>query len=350
MAAILAFAGQATAGPTYRLQTVTTLPGQSPGWDYLTLDAGRGYLFLGRRAAGVSVFDIKTHTVVAPIADSAGANIAALAPEFDRGYTANGDGSTTVFVLSTLKTIARIKLGDGADAAFFDPATRQMVFTMGDSRQLTFMDARTGEITGRLPMDSEQLEAVASDGKGMLYVAERDTDKVAKVDAVSRAIVAEWSLPKCDMPTGVALDKVNGRLFLGCRGDQPVLTVLDVATGQVTAQLEIGRGNDGVVYDPVGHRVFTANGVDANIVIYNQLGPDNYVLDQAVTTRPIARTLAFDPTTQRVYTMTAEGMVDPSRKINRRAAPFYPNTYFDNTFTVLEFAPIEAAPGKGEEE
>ncbi len=339
---VTGIASAATAAQTYRLERATQLAGKSPGWDYLSFDSARGLLFLGRRAEGVTVYDARAHKVAAKIADSKGANMATLVPEFDRGYTTNGDGSSTVFRLSTLRTIGRIKLGDSADAAFFDPATKQLAFTMGDSHQLTFVDARTGAITGRLHMDADELEGVAPDGQGALYVVERDLGKVAKIDAVKREVVAQWPLPKCDLPTGVALDRANGRLFLGCKGDHPVLTVLDVSTGAIVAQPEIGRGNDGVVFDPQTHRVFTSNGVDGNIVIFDQVTPDHYQLVVALTTRPIARTMTLDPVTKHIFTMTAEGMVDPAKPVNRRAGAFYPNTYFDDTFTLLEYAPVKA--------
>jgi len=37
--------------------------------------------------------------------------------------------------------------------------------------------------------------------------------------------------------------------------------------------------------------------------------------------------------------VTAEGAADPAKKINKAVAPFYPNRYFKDTFTVLTFAP-----------
>ena len=343
--------GQACAAPAYRLESVVRLKGPAPSWDYLTFDAARSLLFLGRRAAGVTIYDVKAHKVVGQIPRSEGANAATLVPDFARGFTTNGDGSTTIFDLKTFRVIDRIKLGESADAAFYDPASRQLIFTMGDVHQLTFMDPATGRITGRLHMEAEELEEVAPDGGGALYVVERDLGKVAKVDAASRSVVAEWALPGCDLPTGVAFDRANGRLFLGCKGEHPVLTVVDVAKGEVVAQLEIGRGNDGVVYDPETHTVFTSNGVDGNIVIFDQLGPDRYRLSSAVTTRPIARTMTLDPKTKKIYTMTAEGEVDPAKKVNRRAGAFYPNTYYDDTFTLLEYAPYKAArPAKADDE
>jgi hypothetical protein len=58
-----------------------------------------------------------------------------------------------------------------------------------------------------------------------------------------------------------------------------------------------------------------------------------------ITTRPIARFFFNDTATTEIYTVTAEGIVDPASPVNRRAGPFYPNHYLDNTFTVLTYAP-----------
>jgi DNA-binding beta-propeller fold protein YncE len=334
----------------YRLDAAIPLAGLRPAWDYLTFDAKRSYLFIGRRAGGITVFDVRRKRVVGQIQNAAGANIAVLVPEASRGYTANDDGSTTIFDLATLKTLQRLKLGQGADAAFYEPATGQLAFTMGDTRQLTFIDARTAKVTGHVHLDADEIEGVAADGKGALYVAERDRNRVAKVDARTHAVVAEWDIDECEQPTGVAIDPAHGRLFVGCKGQHPVLSVIDVADGRVVAQPEIGRGNDTVRFDPQTRRVFTANGVDGNVVIYDQAGPDSYRLFQALTTRPIARTLAIDPATKKLYTVTAEGMVDPGKPVNRKAAPFYPNVYFDNTFVLLEYGlhPRPAAPQEDE--
>jgi len=337
---VMAFAGAAPAlgEPMYQLQSAVTFKSPAPSWDYLAFDAARSWLFIDRRADGVTVYDTAAGKEVGQIERSEGANATALVPEVDRGYTTNGDGSTTVFQLSTLKTLDRIKLGPSADAAVYEPTTGQLAFMMGDAHRITFVDARTGVVTGRLTTASGELEASAADGQGELFVAERDRAAVLRVDARGRRTLGEWKIPNCRMPTGLAFDRAHRRLFVGCRGEKPVLAVLSSDTGKEVAMLPIGRGNDGVVYDPEGQRVFASNGVDANLTIFRQLDPNRYALAQAVITRPIARTMAFDPKTKAVFLVTAEGTVDPSRP---RYTPgdFYPNRYFADTFTLLTYAP-----------
>lgn len=337
--ALLAGATSAAAGTVYRLESAVVLKGPKPAWDYLVFDPARGYLFIDRRAGGVTVFDTASGEIVGEIAQSNGANATALVPEFDRGYTTNGDGSTTVFRLSTLATIARMKLGESADAAVYEPTTKQLAFMMGDEHKIAFVDAADGKITGYLTTVGEQLEAAAPDGSGGVFVAERDRNAVLRVDAGRRTTVGEWPLAGCDQPTGLSYDPAHRRLFVGCRGTKPVLVVLNAQTGAQIAALPIGRGNDGVIYDAETRRIFTSNGVDANLVIFDQIDPDHYVMSQAVTTRPIARTLALDPKTKKLFTVTAEGWVDPAKPVNHEAGPFYPNAYFADTFTVLTYAP-----------
>ncbi|TAM59679.1 MAG: YncE family protein [Rhodanobacter sp.] len=327
--------GHATA--FYHLGSAVALPGKAPAWDYLTYDSARSYLFVGRRHNGVTVFDVATHKVVATIADSKGANKAILVPALDRGYTVNGDGSTTEFDLKSLKAIRRIRFGSNADAGSYEPVTGQLMFTMGDSEKVAFMDARSGKVLATLPMPSHHIEASAPDGHGNLFVAERDRDAVVRIDARTHQVTASWPTTPCRQPTGLDYDATSQRIFVGCRSDRPLLAVLDAKSGAVVASLPIGRGNDGVAFNPATRRIYASNGLDANLVVIDQQGPDSYRLEQAITTRPMARTLALDAQRDRVYLVAAEGGVDPAMKVNTAVAPFYPNFYFDHTFTVLTY-------------
>lgn len=335
---LAAFGAAAQAQQFYHLESAVMLKAAAPEWDYVTLDPARGYLFIGRRADGVTVFDVNTRKIVGRIDRSEDANAAVLVPEFDRGYTINGDGTTTVFQLSTLKSIDRIKIGEDADSAFYDPATRQLAFTMGDSKKVSFVDAKTGKITGELPIDSKKLDGTVPDGEGRMFMALRDRNAVARIDVSERKVTDLWNTAPCEEPTGIAFDKANKRIFVGCRGRSPVLAVLDSESGKVVTTLEIGRGNDGVIYDSETHRIYASNGVDANLVIYDQMSADTYKLAEATTTRPYARTMALDPKTKRIFLVTAEGTADPAKKINKAVAPFYPNHYFPDTFTVLTYS------------
>src|SRR5207244_9364172 len=146
-----------------------------------------------------------------------------LVPEFDRGYTANEDGTTTVFHVSTLKTIGRVKFGENSDFGFYDPVSKQIAFTMGDSSAVAFVDAKTGKVLDTMKVDSKKLDGTAPDGEGNLLMALRDKNLVVKIDVAQRKVAAQWPTTGCEQPTGLAYDKEHKRIFVGCRGTKPVL-------------------------------------------------------------------------------------------------------------------------------
>ena len=326
----------------YRLASAVRLAGASPDWDYLAYDAARGHLFIARRGAGLWVFDTRTRKLVTRIGQSAGAGATLVLPALGRGFSTNEDGSTTVFSLKTLKVLRRVKFAADADAASFDPVTGRIAFVSADSRKVTLVDARSLAIKGTVTLAAKKADASIGDGAGHILLNERDLGMVAQIDAGTATIIAQWPVTGCSQPTGMAYDAVHHRAFIGCRGAKPVLAVMNTDSGAVVQTLDLGRGNDGEVYDAARHRIITTNGVDANIVIYHQDDADHYRLEQAITTRPSARTIAYDPRTGRIFTVTAEGVVNPAERINTGPSAFYPNRYFDGTFTVLTYAPAAA--------
>ena len=321
----------------YQLESALTIKSPtSPSWDYLTYDSAHDQLLIARRDDGILIYDAKAKKLTGAIEDSKGGNSTVLIPEFDRGYIVKQDGTLLVIQASTLKKIGSVSVGNNADNAFYDPATQQLLVTQGDSSQVTFVDAKSGALTGLLKIDSESIEGAAADGEGNFYTALRDRDKVVKIDARAHTLVAEWKIGKHIKPNGVAYDPANKRLFVTTRGDNPALLVYD-PSGQIVAEQAIGLNNDSIVFDSGTKKIYTANGWDATLVIINQVDANTYKLAEAATTRPWARTMALDPKSKTVYLVTAEGTVDPSKPWKTSVAPFYPNKYFKDTFTLLTY-------------
>jgi len=92
---------------------------------------------------------------------------------------------------------------------------------------------------------------------------------------------------------------------VACRGDKPVFIALDPTDGRVTATLPIGRGVDGMVHDEARHLLMTANGVDGTLSVIRQDGPDQCRLVETVATRSMARVVALDSETGRLFTVAA---------------------------------------------
>jgi len=322
----------------YKLESSTKINASSPDWDYIALDSASEKLFIAMRGNGVVVFDTKTNNTIQTISQSEDANSVLIIKEKNKGYTFNADGSVTIFLLDDLKTIKRVSIGNNADSGFYDPISDQIMITMGDSQIAKFINANTAEITGTVSVESHKLDGSVSDEMGNFYVALRDKNMIIKIDSKRKVITGKWKTNKCREPTSLAINQTQKKIYIGCRGKDPILAVMSYLTGKIEQQVEIGRGVDGIVYDEKNKVVMTANGIDSNLVMYEVNDRNELELKEVITTRPNARTMAYDAKKEKIYLVTAEGFINKNKKISKKIAPFYPNQFYDNTFTVLTYS------------
>lgn len=327
------------ANPLYTLQNATTLPSTDTGWDYIAFDAATGRLFLDRRADGLSVFDVNRQAVIGNVENSKGANGTRLLPEFNRGYVAMTDGTVLVFDLATLKQIDHFKVDDGdLNAGFYDPSTKRLHMVVGARPQTTTwitLDAATGKVLGRTQFASKKMDDPAVDGHGHIFAPMRDNNAILRLDSADLKILDTWKLDNCVQPSAVEYDGATDRLLIGCRGDKPIFMALDAANGRIVATLPIGHGVDGLVLDEQRHLIVTANGVDANLSVIRQDGPDSYTSLATVGTRPMARVLAMEPASGRLFTVAA-GFTQPAPGPDGKPLPAI---YHADSYTVLTYAP-----------
>ncbi len=335
---------KAHASDDYHLRRAIVVPGAGAGWDYLTYEAARSRLYVGHRQEGLQVFDTAHDFKMTVIAGTARSNGAMLMPEFDVGVSHNGDGTLTEFKLSDLSVIRQVKVGSDLDSSRYDPATKRLV-TLGvptaDDKGTVVGVYSVPELTriGVIDVASTSLENSAADGQGDILVSAQDLNAVVRIDMKQQKVTAQWPTTGCAQPVGLAYDEADRRVMVGCRGHltAPVLVVMNADTGAVVFTAPIGAGNDGVAYDPVRKRVILTNGIAANMVVFQQNGPDDYKLAEVIGTRANARTLALDPATGDIFTDVAEGIYDASKKNLARVAPFYPNVFTRDSFRILEY-------------
>lgn len=336
-------AAPALAFDGWHIQNSTTIESKTATFDYIAYDEGTNRLFLGHRHEGLQVFDPVTHKVIKVIAktETNSANGALLMSEFDLGIANNEDGTITPFKISTLEAQEPIKLGEELDTSHYDPATKRIFVNMAsgaDGTEVIVLEAPSLKRVGSVLIPSKKAEGADADGQGMFYLAEQDIDKIARIDAKTMKLVGEWAPAPCVAPTAIAVDAANKRVFVSCRGRdaaKPAFVVLNSETGAVVFSAEIGRGTDSLIYDAAMKRIFSANGITGNLSIIEQVNADTYKISETLATRPWAKVLAMDHRHQILYTMFADGTADASKKINVAVSPYYQNTVFPNTFTVL---------------
>ena len=106
-----------------------------------------------------------------------------------------------------------------------------------------------------------------------------------------------------------------------------------------TKRLYLGHRKEGLqVFDPVTRRLFSANGIDANLSVVEQVDANTYKMVETLGTEAWVKVLAMDHAANRLYSMTAHGTSDASKKINTAVSPYYINTVFPNSFRVLTYS------------
>jgi len=109
----IAYAADAYTG--YKVSKVIPLPGKNPRWDHVSVDPANRNVLIGRRDAGVWVYNIDSGKV-SQVENTKGTNGAAIAPELGIGMSDNGTfDSVTVFDLKTLAVKSNIKVPKDTD-------------------------------------------------------------------------------------------------------------------------------------------------------------------------------------------------------------------------------------------
>ena len=312
----------AAAQTLYHLAAVVKLSGATK-WDYLKLDKPTGRLFISHGTEEL-VVNPATRQVVGRLSGLPGSHGVAFDPATGEIWADSATKSVaTVFDPHSLAPLASVPVLDDADGMAYDPASRTIFVSGGDGHGLTPINPATRTAYPTIALGSAP-EAFAPDGQGNLYVAMVEANEVARVDTRTRQVTARWPTTGCLAPTGLALDEARGRIFVSCRGGS--LDVLDERTGRVMVTLPIGKGTDGAAFDPVRQRAFSANGEGTISVIDTR--PAVPKLLATLHTEPGARTLAVDPRSGDLFTVTAKvaATIAPATPQGRTHYRFVPGT------------------------
>lgn len=275
-------------------------------FDYLTVDSATDRVFVSR-GSHIQVVDAGTGKVVGDLTNLPRTHGALVVNATNRGFTTNaGDSTSTMFDLKTLAVLRQVHTGAaGLDGFMYDDATGSAL-TINHSRPngtVVVMDARSGDVVGRLTTSGDAPEGGVSDGRGRVFVNLEDRNAIDVIDDRTWKVVDTWNISPCDHPTGIAMDRATDRIFSAC-GDTSV--VVNGATGRVVARIPNGGGVDGIAFDPAERLLYIPSGGAGNVTVVHEDGPDSYRVVATVPTMTGARTIALNPRTHTAYVFTPE--------------------------------------------
>lgn len=298
----------------YKLLKPITLEGDM-GWDYLLADDATQRLYVSHGNM-VQVVDLKTEKLVGSIPGTIGVHGIAIAKEFNKGFiTAGRLDSVIVFDLTTLQTIAKIKTDKNPDAVLYDAFSKRVFTFNGRASSVTAIDAKTNEVVGTMTVSGKP-EAAVSDGKGKIFVNIEDKSTIAKFDAKTLKVEAEWPLEPGKEPSGLGIDLKTNRLFSAC-GDSKTIVVMDCTNGKIIASLPMGDGCDGLVYIKESQDILASCG-EGILTIAHQKSAKEYSVIQTLQTRKSARTITYSEAEKKIYMSSADVTMENN---HRKVAP-----------------------------
>jgi DNA-binding beta-propeller fold protein YncE len=328
-------APQASPQPAYHLAARYEIGGTDTAFDYLRVDADSRRLFVAH-GSRVDVLDADSGARLGEVGQLASVHGIEIVPRFHMAFASSGaDRTVVMFDPQSLKVVKRIKyLGDKPDALQADPASGQLfVVNGGATGDISILDPATGSIVGTIDVAGGKLEEIAFDGAGRGFVNDEEKSVIHVFDTRSLKPIGSWPLAPAERPRGLAIDRERHRLFAAC-GNR-LLAVLDANTGKLLGTAPIGADPDGAAFDPKSGLVFTSNR-DKTLSVVGEAAPGRFVLLQTVETGPVARTIALDEKTGRLFLPTGKLGPTPART----AAVPEPHAHLvPGTFAILVVAP-----------
>lgn len=310
----------------YKIAGKIPLDGEA-GWDYLASDDSSGRLFVSHGTM-VQVIDTKTKKLISTISDTKGVHGIAIVRDIQKGFISNGrDSSVTIFDLKTLSPIEKVYItGRNPDAILYDQFSHRVFVFNGKTSNATVLDALTNQVVATIPLSGKP-EFAVNDDEGKIYVNIEDKDELCVINSVTLKAEKTWSVKPGIEPSGLAIDKINHRLFSVC--DNKLMVVLNSLTGKLVCTLPIGENVDGCVFDSGMKRIYSSNG-DGTLTVIQQGSGDTYQVIENLSTQKGARTICLNAITHHIYLPVAEYGVKPAATSDnpKPRAPIVPGTFF----------------------
>jgi len=144
---------------------------------------------------------------------------------------------------------------------------------------------------------------------GRIYNNIEDKNEVVAIDTASHAVVATWPIAPGEEASGLAIDLVHHRLFIGCSNN--LMEMMDSQSGKVLGSVPIGPGVDANAFDP-GTGLAFASSSDGTLTVAKVGDDGRLTVVQKLETPKRSRTMTLDPATHRLYVPAADFTPPPA--------------------------------------
>jgi DNA-binding beta-propeller fold protein YncE len=275
------------------------LPGKAVRFDYQSLDASHGRLYIAHMNADqLVVFDTKKREVVANLDGFPRVHGVWAVPELGRVYaSATGEHKVAVVDMDSLKTIAMPGPVVYPDGIAYAPGPKRVFVSDEHGDADAVVDATTNSLLTAIPLGGGAGNTVYDSGSGHIIVAVHKKNELVTIDPTTMKIVARNSMPGIENPHGIALDLNNRLAFVAGEGNHK-LAVVDLTNMQVLATYPVGDDPDVLAFDPGLKRLYVS-AESGDVTVFRESG--KALVKEGNFFMPHAHTVSVDPETHLVY-------------------------------------------------
>src|SRR5213594_2159967 len=294
-----------TAEAPLRVVADAPLPGSASRFDYQSLEAASGRLFISHMGAGqLVVFDVRAGRVIGNLDGFPTVTGVLAVPAEHRAYaSATGDHAVVVVDDSTLQIVARVSGPRFPDGIAYAPEERRVFVSDESGRRDFVLDAATNTVVVQIELGGEAGNTRYDAGSHCVVVAVQTANQLAVIDPATATIVRRITFDKAvRYPHGVYIDAPHRLAFIAGQ-ESGTLGVLDLRTLELRQVLPIGSDPDVLAFDPALGRLYVAaeSGV---VAVFAER--DGALVQLGWYRAPKAHSVAVDPTTHRVYLPLAD--------------------------------------------
>ena len=287
------------------------LPGPAVRFDYQSLDASHGRLYIAHMNADqLVVFDVKKRELVANLDGFANVHGVLAVADLDRVYaSATAEHKIAVVDMQTLKIIAKpgpVKYPDGIAYA---PGAKRVFVSDEHGDADAVIDATTNSLIATISLGGGAGNTVYDPRAKRILVGVHHRNEIVTIDPANLKITGRYPLPGIENPHGISLDSEDNLAFAAGEGNGK-LALVDLATMKVLETeavgddpkvLEteaVGDDPDVLAFDPGLKRLYVS--AESGDVRVFQLKERKLTALGGIS-MPHAHTVSVDPETHLVY-------------------------------------------------
>ncbi|MHB8628226.1 MAG: YncE family protein [Aggregatilineales bacterium] len=274
------------------------------GFDHAALHQGTERLYVAHTANdAVDVIDCRAARYLHSIPGLVGVAGVLVSEEGNLAFTSNrGENTVGIFAPPHDTDVVKVGVGVRPNGLSFDSKRNILLAanvgdaTVPDSHTLSMIDVDKRTLVAVIPVPGRTRWTVFDANTDTFYVNIADPALIVTIEAGSPNRIARTFVVPSAGPHGLDMDAATNRLFCACDGK--LLICLDAHSGRALNRAELGGKPDVIFLNAQLRHLYVAIGDPGIIEVF---GIDNMQRISVTETESGAHTIAFDPSTNKIY-------------------------------------------------